>query len=349
MKVYECTVNGERGIIGVDRKYLKICTRHEILGMEDISEISQDKADLAVLLHSKRTLNVHGLDDACAATLLETGKSKRMISKEEISDSIKRNIQLQKSYRSISPAEHRVFYRIFGESLLKGARPNEPLKIEQASSSGKAKFLISNRTAMQAYFNMDIPFGVFVKCFYSGYLTTGSPENDVDLEIFRILKRPINPMERVNVQSMVQQDIAETPAEPIKKKPAPAKKEHLINPCLVNPLVSRESDKSSECSRGKLGRPILFPPKIRISSIHPIRRVGIPVEILRRMKEISKLVFKNKASSEDLEEISNNMQQSLKEEIRRKLPIEEADAVILAISRISPSRFLNALKANHRK
>ncbi|KAI5189237.1 hypothetical protein NEMIN01_0403 [Nematocida minor] len=346
MRVYECKVNGERGLVGVSRKYLKIVRDKEVVELDKIGAAEIQKDSLLITLEDKTSLVVSGLERADLEIVQETIKGKRMISKEEITEAVKKNIQLQKTYKNINQSEHKIFYKIFGELLLKTVKKEESTKIEQTSSSGRAKFVISNKITLSAYFNMNISFLSFVNYFYSGYLMMGSEENEVDTEIFRILNRPVSSIERVNVRSMILQDTAEE-TEEIKQKPKTIKKEHLINPELVRLLnekfLNSKNIKNTPEAAKKIERPVLHPPVIRVETVLPLRRIGVPMDILRRMKEVSKLIYKNKNLSEEIKAVSNNLQQSLKDEIRRKLPIEEGNAVMMAIDRIIPTRFIREL------
>ncbi|KAI5159735.1 hypothetical protein NEAUS03_0545 [Nematocida ausubeli] len=389
MKVFECKLDEKRSLVAVDRKYMKISTATEIIDLNEIDTSQILPAGLEIILHEKKVHKLSSLEEEDLKSIQEVIKSRRMISKEELSNAIKKNIQLQNTYKNINESEHKIFYKIFGEVLLKNVKIEEIQRLEQPSSSEKAKFLISNRIAMNAFFNLNITFRLFVNYFYTGYLMANSPENEVDLEIFRILGRPISQIERVNVRSMLLQEIS-IKEEPIKEKQKAKslKKDSLINPDLVKllnhntattpisiknqphtnsqeirqetqqtnlPEKSTESEfvpDRNQVQQDKISQPVnnplnitqLQPPAFKVTAIEPMKRVGVPLDILRRMKEISKLIYKNKVPSEELEIIANNLQQFLKDEIRRKLPIDEGNAVISAINRITPSRFLNLIK-----
>ncbi|KAI5138100.1 hypothetical protein NEAUS07_2262 [Nematocida ausubeli] len=389
MKVFECKLDEKRSLVAVDRKYMKISTATEIIDLNEIDTSQILPAGLEIILHEKKVHKLSSLEEEDLKSIQEVIKSRRMISKEELSNAIKKNIQLQNTYKNINESEHKIFYKIFGEVLLKNIKIEEIQRLEQPSSSEKAKFLISNRIAMNAFFNLNITFRLFVNYFYTGYLMANSQENEVDLEIFRILGRQISQIERVNVRSMLLQEISikeETIKE--KQKAKSLKKDSLINPDLVkllnhstattpvstnnqshiNPQDIRQDtqqtnlpEKSKETQynpdinqvqHNKISQPVnnplnivqLQPPIFKVTAVEPMKRVGVPLDILRRMKEISKLIYKNKVPSEELEVIANNLQQFLKDEIRRKLPIDEGNAVISAINRITPSRFLNLIK-----
>ncbi|EIJ88386.1 uncharacterized protein NEPG_00161 [Nematocida parisii ERTm1] len=344
MKVFECQMDGMRCLVAVDRKYLKISTKAELLGLDEILSIDVGHLEISITLNSKNTHKLTHLDEDNFKMVQEIVKSRRMINNDEISDAIKKNIQLQNTYKNINEKEHKIFYRIFGEMLLKNVKSQGISQIEQRSSSEKAKFLMSNRIVMNAFFNLNITFRLFVNHFYNGYLMTSASENEVDVEIFRILNRPISLIERVNVRSMLLLDTPPEKKELVKEKPKPAKKDHLINPDLVKLLSETTPSLHTENNLQKIDPIVLTLPKFTVSTIAPMKRVGVPADILRRMKEISKLIYKNKSASDDLEEVSNNLQQFLKDEIRRKLPIDEGNAVIAAIGRIIPSRFLNHVK-----
>lgn len=350
MKVFECKIDGERCLIGVSRKYLKIVTKNRTVDIEQVSatEIKGDRL-FVVIEGQKDHLQIEGLERKDLENIQETVKSKRMISKEEIAEAIKKNIQLQKTYKNINQKEHKIFYKIFGEILLKTVRKEESTNLDQKTSSEKARFILSNRTAITAYFRMNISFSLFVGYFYGGFLMIGAAENEVDEEVFKIHERPISPVERINVRSMILQDSVEEPEE-IKQKTNTQKKDHLINPDLVRLLNEKflnRSDLEKESvpllRREKI---VAQPPRLTVRTIKPLRRVGIPIDILRRMKEVSRLIYKNKNASDEIRDISNSLQQSLKEEIRRKLPIEEGDAVMMAIGRIVPTRFIDKLNTN---
>ncbi|EHY64577.1 hypothetical protein NERG_02387 [Nematocida ausubeli] len=389
MKVFECKLDEKRSLVAVDRKYMKISTATEIIDLNEIDTSQILPAGLEIILHEKKVHKLSSLEEEDLKSIQEVIKSRRMISKEELSNAIKKNIQLQNTYKNINESEHKIFYKIFGEVLLKNIKIEEIQRLEQPSSSEKAKFLISNRIAMNAFFNLNITFRLFVNYFYTGYLMANSQENEVDLEIFRILGRQISQIERINVRSMLLQEISikeETIKE--KQKAKSLKKDSLINPDLVkllnhnttttpvsinnqshiNPQEIRQDtqqtnlpEKTAETQynpdinqvqHNKISQPVnnplnivqLQPPIFKVTAVEPMKRVGVPLDILRRMKEISKLIYKNKVPSEELEVIANNLQQFLKDEIRRKLPIDEGNAVISAINRITPSRFLNLIK-----
>ncbi|KAI5137728.1 hypothetical protein NEAUS06_2336 [Nematocida ausubeli] len=389
MKVFECKLDEKRSLVAVDRKYMKISTATEIIDLNEIDTSQILPTGLEIILHEKKVHKLSSLEEEDLKSIQEVIKSRRMISKEELSNAIKKNIQLQNTYKNINESEHKIFYKIFGEVLLKNIKIEEIQRLEQPSSSEKAKFLISNRIAMNAFFNLNITFRLFVNYFYTGYLMANSQENEVDLEIFRILGRQISQIERINVRSMLLQEIS-IKEEIIKEKQKAKslKKDSLINPDLVkllnhnttttpvstnnqshiNPHDIRQDtqqtnlpEKTTETQynpdinqvqHNKISQPVnnplnivqLHPPIFKVTAIEPMKRVGVPLDILRRMKEISKLIYKNKVPSEELEVIANNLQQFLKDEIRRKLPIDEGNAVISAINRITPSRFLNLIK-----
>ena len=114
MKVIEGVINGERALIGMDRKYLKVCTARSSFSLEEIASSTVCSAskgtgetgtslygaerarkntdslagaaivELKMESKESKPVRIENISDSDAALICEIVKAKRMISREEI-------------------------------------------------------------------------------------------------------------------------------------------------------------------------------------------------------------------------------------------------------------------------
>ncbi|OAG31935.1 hypothetical protein NEDG_00410 [Nematocida displodere] len=335
MKVFEGKVRGQRALVGVDDKYVCIVTPALAINLSDIVSAKVHPAFLTITT-ATTSFELEQLSHEEIETINDAIATKRMISKEEIHEVIKRDAELNELYQNIQEGEEALFYKTFGARIMQGSKQTDPESFEGLSSKKKAKFVLANPELTKTFFQLTLPFNLFLKELFSGFVLANQQENEVDRVLLSQLGRSSSPTERINAQSLLLQsgwDVWDRPAP----KAAPGTRDEVLNPNLTESISLRP-----ELTQKKHFQVpgLLSIPKISIGTIENTKRVLLPPELLRRLREVSRLVAKSKVHTELIATTVERLEQFFREETRRRLSPEQREAAILAVTRILPSRFM---------
>jgi len=343
MRVFEARFEGVRVLIGVDAKYMKICTPSRIF---DLSEISSSASSLSPLPHitvkilgSGETLKISHLTKEEVEKMEETIGSKEKITSEEVSQVIKQDLQLSAFYKNITKEAQGLFYAVFGDRIIENLKDPEIDPGQALSSKKKAKYVLSNPTLVSVFLKMSVTFSEFVAKLFGGFIFLNQAENEVDKMVFLELGRSSCQLERLNVFSFLQQS-ADRDAVLLLRPPKQGAGARIGN--VLNPnLIKNTAGAGAQTEKKKSSVPeILKVPEIVLEKIEQIRKTNVPLEILQRLRETSRLVAKQKKPTEDVEKSVGRIEQIFREETRRTMSEEEGEFAIHAVNRIVPSRFI---------
>lgn len=356
MKVFEGRYESQRVIIGVDEKYLRICSANIAVDLHEVStaKILEETpyATSPVVLPvsiriqtDKIQMDIEGLKREDADLIVLAVQNKAAVTKKELTEILRRDVELGLLYRNMGEEDEQMFYSTFAERIVRSATQSDVDVLDTISGKKKAKFILSSTVLMQVFFSLSLSFGEFVRQAFSGCILSSGTENEVDKQIFNHMNRTSSTVERLNVRSFLLQSIWDTPQEPEPEdknpRKAPEETQDVLNPML---LRSRKPEKKQDPTKSELKTlqplPALSLPQIETGSIEAIPRINIPRKVLVQMRDLSRIVWKNKAKRELLERAVTKMEQTFKEDTRRNLSSSDGHLASQLLAPILPSRFL---------
>ncbi|KAI5170805.1 hypothetical protein NEFER03_0264 [Nematocida sp. LUAm3] len=341
MKVFEGQAKKDRVLIGVNKRYVCLVSFHWFIDMSRIISAEHTNSSITIRTDSESIV----VDDLNLEDITEVYKaisSKRMLRRDEIKESIKKDTQLAHYYQNITEEEESLFYKTFGERIINSSSKQTVDLLESNSSRKKALFILSNPLLIRIFFQMNMPFQEFVKEAFSGAILLNQEENEVDKAIFLHLKQENTCIGRLNAFSFISQSTWEEDS-PVKKEEitaAPPKKSEFINPNLFTGL---SKDSSSHIKHTLAFPKDLSSPEISVQRVDTPKSIDIPLSLLKRIRETSRLIYKNRENKEnikDLEKAAKHLEHIFREESRRRFSEEDGEIAVRLVSRILPSRFL---------
>lgn len=342
MRVVEALGNKERCLIGMDRKYLRVCSASFCVLLEDITAATDNKIETG-----SSAVVLEGISSADLLLIRQIVESRRTLTKEEIEESIKKDHQLSSQYKHIEKEEEKIFYQTFSERILSQSSPGPHSSLSALQSSKKrARYVLASRVLLSAFFKMNILFGDFLSKLFSGSIVAGKEENEVDRVILLELRRGKGPLERLNALSLLIESTWEDSTEKKEKQKLSQKgnitqkgKPSAEKPPL-NPMLFKMEKEELQPPRSLHPNPVLTPPEIKVKQVRKTSTHALSMRLLQRMREISRLVIKSRNKSA-IREAAERVEYVFKEEARRKFSSEEGKYAADLIKRISPTRFLN--------
>ncbi|KAI5181925.1 hypothetical protein NEOKW01_2075 [Nematocida sp. AWRm80] len=366
MRVFEGVSECGKALIGIENKYLRVCTQKRTISLNDISYLEASNDSIKFIFNNTAVI-VSGLSKEEIQQIEDTYKTKRMITKAEVQTVLKRDIQLQRTYLNLKEEERPLFYKVFADRLLNEVSLSEIDQLENLSSRKRAQFVLSNPQALKAFFQLNLPFTEFVSQLFSGYILMNQEKNLVDKAIQSILSRG-GEMDRLNIYSCLLESAWEDTSKIIQVSDTLSFSGAPLNPSITecisaeSTLPNREEEREAFNENRtetenkdvetipnpfySLSQPerILQAPIIQINQVPGEQRLTIPPSLLKRLRETSRLIFKSKEHPESIQNLIHTIEQTFKEETKRILTPEEWSLALSSIHRISPSRFLKITK-----
>ncbi|KAI5190137.1 hypothetical protein NECID01_0830 [Nematocida sp. AWRm77] len=343
MKVFEGRAKTQRVLVGIENKYMQVRSPLFSFGLADVRSflVSFSPSPVLAMTVPSGVVELEGLSKHELEEVREVLSTQRVLSKEDIKDITKKDLQLQQVYQHITEEEAELFYTTFGDRLIGSLKDSEINPLEVLSGRKKAKFVFSNQTLIKVFFQMALPFDAFVKDLFSGLIFANQAENAVDKAVMEELKRTSSPLERLNAYSFLLQSTWDI--HPLKRTSLPEHAvQEVLNPNLIRNLSQIEhAEETPESHAFSLDIPeTLAAPVITPGTVEDIKRVPIPLSILRRLRETSRLVAKHSTSTELIKKTTQRLEQFFKEEVRRRFSPEQGEIALSSVHRILPSRFL---------
>lgn len=294
-----------------------------------------------------------------------------LITKESVQRAIKRDVLLDKSYSELGKEEEGMFYKINKERIKKGLEIREGRRSaavfggKEVSERAKVSFVLESHLLMDVFFDMDLPLGEFVSAFFSGFVFTGSEKarNEVDRRVSRKIReyhgdaetvreseRPV--LERLNIQSVLLQNARYAPAPPAPARPSEgpkskAREQEVLSSRIISSFL--EAPEKEEDAPDLAGVGEVWPlahirlPALAIGNLVPgrleaVKKVSINKKLLRRMKEMSRLVYRYRdAQTEEVSAIVDKVVSAFRDEVRRHMSTADGRLAEEAVKRVLPT------------
>lgn len=355
MKVFEGKCGSQRVVLGVDEKYLRICSAdasvdlHEVSTAEILEETPSAGTPGAIsasirIETAQIQMVIEGIKREDAELALLAVHNKAAVTKKELSEILRRDVELGLLYRNMGEEDEQMFYSTFAERIVRSATQPDVDVLDNISGKKKARFVLGSTVLMRAFFELVLSFAEFVRQVFSGCILSSGPENEVDKQIFALMGRSSSTVERLNVRSFLLQSVwdspQETEVEGRSPRKAPDVTRDVLNPMLLRGRMSEGKEVQKPGLQSLQPLPALFLPPIQTGSIEAIPSINIPRKVLVQMRDLSRIVWKNKAKRELLERAVARMEQTFREDTRRNLSSSDGHLASRLLAPILPSRFL---------